>query len=155
MTTITLGALRMAIVFPCDNCGTQLEKKESFAGTKVECPRCGRWVRVPEPRDSRTHCYGCGGRLHNEVLCPDCDEVFCSEVCVRRHRKNEHRSRRRARPVCPYCDSDEPPRVRKEISPAGWVVFAVLLLTCLPLCFLGLLIHEERYHCVDCGARLG
>jgi hypothetical protein len=55
---------------------------------------------------------------------------------------------------CPYCRSDDPPLVRDQISTAGWVVFAVLLVVFPCICFIGLLMKEDFRVCRDCGARL-
>lgn len=56
---------------------------------------------------------------------------------------------------CPYCNSQFPPRVQKKISTGGWIVFAVLAFTCLPLCWIGLLMTEEQRVCSSCGCKLG
>jgi len=55
---------------------------------------------------------------------------------------------------CPYCRSTARPYVRSQISPAGWVVFALMLFFCTPLFFIGLLMTEEYRECADCGMRL-
>ena len=61
-------------------------------------------------------------------------------------------SRRGAR--CRCCDSKLYPVRREQISQGGWIVFAVMLLVCWPLFFIGLLMKEEYMACADCGARL-
>jgi hypothetical protein len=66
---------------------------------------------------------------------------------------DERRPARRER-RCPECGSREAPFVRQKVSSAGWAVFAVLLLFCFPLCWVGLLITEGQRECYDCGARL-
>lgn len=55
---------------------------------------------------------------------------------------------------CPHCQSTAPPVVAKRISVAGWVVFALLLVFCLPFCFVGLFIKEEYRMCSWCRASL-
>jgi len=55
---------------------------------------------------------------------------------------------------CPSCGSPEPAVRQSQVSTTGWVVFAVLLVLCFPLCFLGLLIREEYLQCGTCGTRL-
>ncbi len=72
------------------------------------------------------------------------------------HIEEEPRPRRRRRRGfrCPYCDSPERPVIRRQVSEAGWVVFAVLLFTTLIFCFIGLLIQEDVRYCRDCRARL-
>jgi hypothetical protein len=56
---------------------------------------------------------------------------------------------------CPYCQHEGPPRIEKQISTAGWVVFVVLLIFCLPLFWIGLLIKEDKRICAGCGTPLG
>lgn len=59
--------------------------------------------------------------------------------------------------TCPYCGTHDGPMTRSRVSPAGWVVFVVLLLSlfCFPFCILGLLIREEYNTCSCCGLRIG
>lgn len=56
---------------------------------------------------------------------------------------------------CPFCGSTEPPATRKEISVGGWIVFAVMLLFCFPLFWIGFLIKDEKYFCYDCRRKIG
>jgi ribosomal protein L40E len=55
---------------------------------------------------------------------------------------------------CPYCRTTYPPIIRRQISTAGWITFAVLLVFCWPLFWIGLLIREDIRICSACGARL-
>jgi hypothetical protein len=55
---------------------------------------------------------------------------------------------------CPFCQTTAPPVIARRISTAGWVVFACLLVFCLPLFFIGLLIKEEYRMCSWCRAPL-
>lgn len=43
--------------------------------------------------------------------------------------------------------------VAEKVSTGGWIVFALLLLMCFPLCFLGLLIKDRFPVCPNCRAR--
>ena len=56
---------------------------------------------------------------------------------------------------CPYCKSEETPLVRTRISTGGWVVFGVMMFTCFPLFWIGLLMKEDYRECYDCGVPLG
>lgn len=47
------------------------------------------------------------------------------------------------------------PLEREKISTVGWVLFAVLLIVCLPLCFIGLLQKEKYRVCGRCNHYLG
>lgn len=55
---------------------------------------------------------------------------------------------------CPYCHTNAQPVLARRISTGGWIVFAALIVACLPLCFLGLLIKEEYRMCSWCRASL-
>jgi ribosomal protein L40E len=55
---------------------------------------------------------------------------------------------------CPYCRTTQPPVVATRISTGGWLVFAALIIACLPLCFVGLLIKEQYTMCSWCRAPL-
>jgi lipopolysaccharide-induced tumor necrosis factor-alpha factor len=59
---------------------------------------------------------------------------------------------------CPFCEFQGPPIVRKKISNSGMILFAVLLLVCLPLCWLPFVLDgckEQIRTCAGCGTRLG
>ncbi len=56
---------------------------------------------------------------------------------------------------CPYCGSTDVPITKSKISAAGWVVFAVLLVFCFPLFWIGLFIKEDFKECADCGTKVG
>lgn len=42
-----------------------------------------------------------------------------------------------------------------KVSTGGWVIFALLLLFCFPLCFLGLLIRDKGLQCPHCQQLVG
>jgi uncharacterized paraquat-inducible protein A len=52
---------------------------------------------------------------------------------------------------CPRCHSRLYPKNARQISTAGWIVFAVLLATILPLFWIGLLIKEDVRLCPVCN----
>ena len=52
---------------------------------------------------------------------------------------------------CPRCASQLFPRVTRQISTAGWIVFAVLLVTFFPLFWVGFLIKEDVRTCPVCN----
>jgi lipopolysaccharide-induced tumor necrosis factor-alpha factor len=59
---------------------------------------------------------------------------------------------------CPYCGHQGPPSTQKKISAAGWILFAVLLMFCIPLCWLPFVVDgckEEERRCLGCGSRVG
>lgn len=55
---------------------------------------------------------------------------------------------------CPRCSSQLMPKIEKRISPAGWVVFAVLLVLFFPLFWIGFLIKEEVRVCPVCTLKI-
>lgn len=55
---------------------------------------------------------------------------------------------------CPNCSTHLPPVLERKISTAGWVTFAVLLVTVFPLFWIGLLIREDVPVCQICQAKL-
>ena len=56
---------------------------------------------------------------------------------------------------CPRCSSRLFPKVVRKISTAGWIVFAILMITFFPLFWIGLLIKEDTRVCTVCNARVG
>ena len=59
---------------------------------------------------------------------------------------------------CPFCSHEGVPLVSKQVAVVGWVLFAVLLLTCFPLCWIPFLVDgckEEVKKCAGCGCKLG
>ena len=52
---------------------------------------------------------------------------------------------------CPRCHSQLYPRVTRQMSTAGWIVFAVLLVTFFPLFWIGFLIKDEVRVCPVCN----
>ena len=54
---------------------------------------------------------------------------------------------------CPRCNSQLYPRTTRQISTAGWIVFAVLLIAFFPLFWIGLLIKDEVRVCPVCNFR--
>jgi hypothetical protein len=55
---------------------------------------------------------------------------------------------------CPFCSNTSPPFERQKVSTGGWVVFAVLLLFCFPLFWIGLLMKEKFRVCSHCNSTL-
>src|SRR5882724_4540452 len=53
--------------------------------------------------------------------------------------------------TCPFCRTNLPPLRQSKISGAGWAVFAVMLVVCFPLFWIGFLIKEDVTTCCQCG----
>ncbi len=56
---------------------------------------------------------------------------------------------------CPFCQSPYAPFVVQKVSTGGWIVFAVMVMSCFPLCWIGLLMKENTHICSSCGMPLG
>jgi lipopolysaccharide-induced tumor necrosis factor-alpha factor len=60
--------------------------------------------------------------------------------------------------TCPFCRFQGPPIVERKLSQNGWIVFVLLLIFCIPLCWLPFVIDgckEDQRKCASCGTRLG
>jgi len=59
--------------------------------------------------------------------------------------------------VCPYCHTTAPPFVCSKVSTGGWIIFALLLLSCIGtlFCWVGLFFTDTYHQCRQCGIRLG
>ena len=57
--------------------------------------------------------------------------------------------------TCPFCREDMQPISKQQITAPGYIICFVLLLFCLPLCWIGLLVQETILCCNKCGAQLG
>jgi DNA-directed RNA polymerase subunit RPC12/RpoP len=115
--------------------------------------------REPSPR--RDTCLECGRDLGDQQrvqTCGDCGSLLCSAGCYREHRYHAHPKRKKKQPAefieCRHCGSTERPYSSSSISEGGWILFVVLLFLFFPLCWIGLLITEQRETCADCGARI-
>lgn len=56
---------------------------------------------------------------------------------------------------CPTCGTQNFPYMSRKISTAGWIVFAVLLITFFPLFWIGFLIKEDVKLCPVCNTKIG
>jgi hypothetical protein len=118
----------MSFTIQCPQCGLCLTVHEASSGHLTRCPRCQGEMTIPAPPPPQpptplpsranpfetestrkrepvrqSHCLGCGKRLNNAVQCPDCDAIFCSEVCVNRHIKLTGHSERHQRTKAGGC----------------------------------------------------
>ncbi|MFB6340237.1 LITAF-like zinc ribbon domain-containing protein [Saccharicrinis sp. FJH62] len=59
---------------------------------------------------------------------------------------------------CPYCNYEGAPIIEERIKVEGWVLFVVLLIFCIPLCwipFVSSSFKEQVVRCPNCGFNLG
>lgn len=55
---------------------------------------------------------------------------------------------------CPRCATQLLPKIVRKISPVGWILFAVLLVTFFPLFWIGFLVKEDTRVCPVCNLRV-
>jgi DNA-directed RNA polymerase subunit RPC12/RpoP len=170
--------------FHCSNCQRLLETPDDTAGVRFACPVCGQQMEVPvPPPQPRPVAATVPIPDPFTPITPQPLVVSTPRELPVRHDEprrdrprrrddddddhDDGRGRRRGRRresirhggdgfACPYCGSDAPPRMKSEVSAAGWVLFVILIvLVCWPLCWIGLLIKDEYRVCRDCGVKLG
>ena len=95
-----------------------------------------RHIREPEQEDPESAVCEDQVPRSKRVRGDEHDEKYDGEPRYRFHHRN--RGFR-----CPYCGSTENPVFREKISAAGWVVFALLLVTTIILFWVGLLIKKS------------
>ena len=150
----------MSLLIACPECQQSLQLPEELVGSSVQCPGCKQIFTATAPAEAAS-----SQRASRAV--PELKTWKEYDA----PRKSERRFSRRddgddadadlvdepigGRFRCPFCGSRAIPVRRAQISAAGWVVFVVMLLFCLPLFWLGLLITEEYRVCHDCGSRIG
>ncbi len=171
----------------CPSCLTPFDPGKTPAGGPTACPGCGNRLRVPslpattlyeppaaagaEPPVRRptppegiavpfVRCPACLRRI--EVFDHEFGGAFECAACNARFVPTRPAAEAAApapRPGfdCPFCHSDFPPGVRRQITGAAWVVFVLLLLSCAGalFCWLPLvLMRQERRYCQSCGVHL-
>jgi len=77
-----------------------------------------------------------------------------AELLAEERRRNEQKVKPMAQFKCPFCQNETPPRIEKEVN---MVLFVILLLFCLPLCWIPFLDSQkkEKRKCSACGSQLG
>lgn len=55
---------------------------------------------------------------------------------------------------CPVCRQSAGFVTQNEVSTTGWIVFIVLALTCILLCWIGLFIKEPVARCASCRSKI-
>ena len=98
-------------------------------------------------------CKNCGAQLENNTaFCPHCGGGQNSSF-----QSLPPTSGIKTSFTCPFCQYQGPPRISRQMSGGGWVLFVVLLLFCFPLCWLPFVmssLQEENRNCGGCGTRL-
>lgn len=153
------------IRFSCPTCKAHLSIGAAQGGQKVHCPKCTQKLLVPVPPLPMPTNKTVLGQLDDAPPAPPpapapapaptqpaapVDVVMVEEVQNGRRRES---SQHHAAFLCPHCGSREKPDRRQEIAPAGWILFAVLVMFFFPLCWLGLFMRETWEVCRSCGRR--
>src|SRR5262249_45328259 len=136
----------------------------SDVGQKFFCPGCGQKLQVPQPPPNKT-VLGTFTPVAPTPPPPVPAQVYPVVIAQAPppplpvdgyDAYPDRRRRRRGRGFrCPFCDSTEPPVTREELGSEAWILFVVLLLFFIPLCWLPFVTMKKRYRvCYDCGARL-
>ncbi len=129
----------MMAVWQCPTCLNDVRIPQELFGSLVRCPIClSEFVapeRVAKLQTEDPSMQEDADRLKNE---PESSEKALSGSASSKHLS------------CPSCGCTEEPTITKRISQAGWIVFAVLLVTFWPLFWIGLLINEEVRQCRRC-----
>jgi DNA-directed RNA polymerase subunit RPC12/RpoP len=135
------------IRFTCPTCNQVLQVTPDKAGTKGVCPKCSQKIIVPTP--TVQHDEAILGKIEVAPEKPPLASITVNNVNTQNYENDRPRVR------CSHCGSRHRPMTIQVISQTGWIVFALLLFFCFPICFIGLLLKETRLACPDCGIRIG
>lgn len=165
----------------CPTCGSNLQIPDASIGKTVKCPKCFAKMMIPQssfPDDlppapvpasaapPQRNPFSTVSSSSSKVLRVAAERDAEEEQPSRRRPSRKSRRdddddfdyRRRSSNYgfqCPYCGSKNLPMKNSKISTGGWVVFAMMILFCFPLFFIGLLMKEDYRECADCGIKIG
>jgi uncharacterized paraquat-inducible protein A len=143
------------IVF-CPGCNLKTLIPDEFAGRNVTCPKCSHTFLAPgdAPAPPPAPTPGAGtGAADSE-----------REHAGSRGKRGKKRGRGArggtsapsGRFTCPFCRSQQLPRVEQRLSQAGVIVMVALIVCCFPLFWIPLVsMKEDQHRCADCGLKLG
>ena len=173
------------MTFSCPVCNTQLKVEDDLAGRTVVCPNCKKSIVVPVklvitkkeaekgaaaapsviaqpyPANGMKYCHECGRQIRVQAeICPECGVRQPDRLNepIREHAAGGQERITTRGFKCPYCGTEKPPIIGKRVSGAGWVLFVVLLLFCICLCWLPFVIdgcYDVTRTCPGCGVKLG
>ncbi len=137
------GNINSADAIFCRSCGTKLG-----TGAPVSQPSAAPEFSMPEPRPYAWQTDEFTAKNQARGTMPIIDNSPQGASI-------QHAAPQFVAPFrCPSCGTQLTPRVERKISTAGWVTFAILLVTVFPLFWIGLLIREDVPVCQVCQAKL-
>jgi lipopolysaccharide-induced tumor necrosis factor-alpha factor len=129
----------------CPACRHELQVPPELLGQLVKCPMCAKTFTAPATFvDASSQNVGTPPPPPPQPAYAETQEAYTPPP----------RSRSSSGFRCRYCESTARPRTQNQISVAGWIVFAVMLVFCFPLFWIGLLMTEDVKTCSDCGRKL-
>lgn len=151
----------------CRFCGTRFDQMQAHTDYEIQTPKPYAWKtdefkienqrpHQPNPRNTTL--------LHNNLPnfppqpmpAPLARTPFGTNPEVSLQQSHYHQPPQMLAQAyrCPRCFSQHFPRYEQKISIAGWIVFAVLLITFFPLFWIGFLIKEDVRVCPMCNFRV-
>lgn len=121
---------------------------------KVRCWNCGAANLYDLARGDDPRCGGCKSKVleaaYDGKRLPANAEPLPVEKRTAAKREPSFR--------CNVCGSGKEPIVDTEVSPLGWILFAICILSCfgILLCLVPLMIFRNPfYYCAKCGLKIG
>lgn len=168
--------------YSCPRCGAGHSASLSDAGSKQVCEGCGNGYVVPgeaekfeaeSNKQAKKELAEIAKQEKAEekkrrklALAAERERLVAMQQEKDRQNELADQGRLAAQPVvvqperpqvswrCPYCQSSGGSYSEKHITSGGCMLAILLLLFCLPLCWLGLLFTDERAYCRSCRTRL-
>ena len=128
-----------ADTFACPHCATAINGAGIAPGALAQCPNCRGQFTMPGQAAAGYPAQGFPSQQYPAPSFPG------PTMNLRTQGKFS----------CPFCHTSVPPRINKQISTAGWVMFVVLILFCFILAPIALFITEDYRSCSSCGIKLG
>jgi DNA-directed RNA polymerase subunit M/transcription elongation factor TFIIS len=168
--------------FSCPSCQTVMLTSEDKIGFDIACPQCSHQFTLVEPSDSPSGQNTADSKVRgNPTSSPAVGSSTSVEETQNWNKAGgvggSHPAEKPPEPApyayspptnippiyqgnatsgfcCPFCQTRHPPIWRSEISTAGWITFAILLICTCFFFWVGFLIREKYLVCSVCKVRL-